>query len=625
MGDQPIQRGIGQMRRLLLAIALILLFMPDLHPQAQVTTGEWCEDYTPLGTFLSHWNYENGIEFAGDSLLSVYRTVSKQQLVKVWRNVPLAQYSAGSIDLLIEPSYVEPPGTYNTNPYLITITLYGSNSAVVYEQTFSQAAPGSLTAVYPRYTLPSVGFVNIDVLVTQDPVVPGVLSEGFIFKVRRFCGHSPFPTTTPTPTDTHIPPTATVGPSRTPRPTLTSTRTPSPTPTRTKVPTWTPTPTFTRTPTRTPTATRTATGTRTPTVTRTPTDTPIPPVGDTDTPVPSETALATETDLPTETAEPSESPQPTELPPPTEPMQSTLAEFNNDTPQPPDSSCTDPADNCQFFPEITLPDWDISSPTAVSMLPSLTPLASTTPLVLATEGTPVIPLGLGQFATAVFETTDNVQDASELDSASGTTITIAQQAYNAGVNIAGYFSTLKSILNSDIGPVGGFILFLLAMIVLNIQIRLILFLIPIIRKIIEFISSIVEKVIKFIAFAALVFMLWAVPTDSARAQSPTQTWTPFPTWTPTPALVLTVPPSPTSKYAGLRPSPSPLPTYSVPPELQNMFDTKGAAGSLADNVINEYRFFNTFAVLDMLAFFGMAAICILFAVRIHKRLTRDVQ
>lgn len=100
-------------------------------------------------------------------------------------------------------------------------------------------------------------------------------------------------------------------------------------------------------------------------------------------------------------------------------------------------------------------------------------------------------------ATALQDAINSV-DPSDLDSVTGDSISVSQQAYNAGVNIGGYFSTLKSILNSDIGPVGGFVLFLLAMIVLNIQIRLILFLIPIVKKIVEFITQVIDKIQKAI-------------------------------------------------------------------------------------------------------------------------------
>src|SRR5690349_17372153 len=126
MGDQPLQRGIGQMKRLLILIALIITFVPNIQSQAQ-TAGGFCEDYSYTNGFISKWNRDTGTAYA-DFYQSAYRTVSKQQIVVAWkRGDDIAK--AGEITLEIQPvtpisiSPTPTPGPYiyNTNPFLITI------------------------------------------------------------------------------------------------------------------------------------------------------------------------------------------------------------------------------------------------------------------------------------------------------------------------------------------------------------------------------------------------------------------------------------------------------------------------------------------------------------------------
>src|SRR5207249_2507770 len=105
----------------------------------------------------------------------------------------------------------------------------------------------------------------------------------------------------------------------------------------------------------------------------------------------------------------------------------------------------------------------------------------------------------------------------------------------------------------------------------------------------------VLQLIPFI-MVLLALLMMAKPV---HAQAPTNTA--VPTWTVTPTLHAPEPTS-TSKYRGLRATPTPLFIPTMAANLRTMINANEAAGQIADNAINQYRYFNTNGVFDMVAF-----------------------
>jgi len=312
------------------------------------------------------------------------------------------------------------------------------------------------------------------------------------------------------------------------------------------------------------------------------------------------------------------------------PPVSTRVDFSYNTPGPAQAPCTNPLEPCALFPPLIIPTIGIYLPTAVALLPSLTGLPSVTSRAnaLSTAGTPT-PNAIsdlsGSLGTSIAGA--NTSGDTTLVDAQGTPVNVAQGAYETGAAIGGFWSAVRGIAGADMGPVGGFLLFLIAMIMLNIQIRLLLFIIPIVVKIIQFIMDIIGKIGSALAAILTIGLIIAYLSSphAVAAQSPTSTatprptMTPFPTWTATGTLHAAYPTA-TSKYGGLRMTPTML---HVTPNMtyQALFDSRAAAGNLADNAINEYRVFNGTGILDMLSFFALLIICISLAVVIFKRLT----
>jgi hypothetical protein len=98
-----------------------------------------------------------------------------------------------------------------------------------------------------------------------------------------------------------------------------------------------------------------------------------------------------------------------------------------------------------------------------------------------------------------------------------------------------------------------------------------------------------------------------------------QAATPVATWTPTPTLYLNA--TPTSHYAGLRITPSPLAVTVVTYEAA--IDMQELGGQLADTTINLYRTFNIGGVFDIFSFFALVALSAALLVRIQNRLTKE--
>jgi hypothetical protein len=306
-------------------------------------------------------------------------------------------------------------------------------------------------------------------------------------------------------------------------------------------------------------------------------------------------------------------PQPTQ-----EPQMSTLAAYAMNTPEPPNTDCMDWTDPCKLWPDLNLPDPGIISPTAVAILPTLTALPSLTPAQFGTTGTPVTISELFQLSTAVDQLTQIQRDV-PLTDGNGQTVSIPQRVYEAGTQMGGFFAVVRGLMESDLGPAGGLLLILFAMLILNIQVRILLFVVPIVIKIIQFILNLIGNILKLIPFIMLLSAL-LVLAGPAGAQAPTST--PPPTWTITPTLHAPEA-TPTSKYQGLRPTPSPLPALPTL-NIRGQFNSDGLAGQIADQAINSYRFFNSGGLLDMVGFAILLIFCLVLAANAYKRLTRDV-
>jgi hypothetical protein len=372
----------------------------------------------------------------------------------------------------------------------------------------------------------------------------------------------------------------------TPRP-ATATGTPPPT----RTPTTGPSPTPTRTPTTGPSLTNTAGG---------PTSTNIPPSGT-----------------------------------PSGEGQSTLE--NNEFPgrPAPDPSCTDILDPCPIFPIPQLPGSGIISPTGLAAMNTLTPLPSMTrrgigppggtPTGTGTSGTgvpgtyPPPPL-----ATQVAAAVDVLSEPGELViyGPGGTPVDMRQGVYETGQRIGAFIGLARGVANADVGRGGQLIIFIIFLITLNLLVRATLFVIPIAYTTIRFIVQVIDVIVPF----TLVFFLILPAPRTAHAQpptntpAPTRTWTPYPTYTPLSTL-RPVQPSPTSEYAGLRPTPTPL-VVNANPTVRAAFDTRGATGQLADSIINIYRAINTYFIADIVSFVAVVIVCLWLLVRTYGYLSR---
>lgn len=124
---------------------------------------------------------------------------------------------------------------------------------------------------------------------------------------------------------------------------------------------------------------------------------------------------------------------------------------------------------------------------------------------------------------------------------------------------------------------------------------------------------------------ALVFIMVLGRVGRVSAQdptaTPTPTYTPPPTLTPTTTLA-TIAPTATSKYQGLRPTPSPItivPNYDMATSVAS-FGIKDKTGTFADSVINTYRVLNFGGIADFISFAGLLIICVIYLVRIWNKL-----
>jgi disulfide bond formation protein DsbB len=92
---------------------------------------------------------------------------------------------------------------------------------------------------------------------------------------------------------------------------------------------------------------------------------------------------------------------------------------------------------------------------------------------------------------------------------------------------------------------------------------------------------------------------------------------PPPTATPT---LIPIQPTATSKYAGLRPTPTMFPTGAA--TRITGFDTRNVTGGFADTIINTYRFINinTGGAFDIISFFALVLFLMALLVRLKNQL-----
>ncbi|MBX3082931.1 MAG: hypothetical protein KF716_14955 [Anaerolineae bacterium] len=586
------------MKRLTLFIAVLMIVTSALtgeKTRAQVETGGLCQDYS--STFSDQWTIEVGEAVSGvrgSFARSQIRSSNKDQVARASIYNPVGGSDSRISDFWIRATPEDATSPYypNLTPYHLQIKLYLNNN-VVFDVSYS-LDPDSSGGAFRHIAIPDVVADRIWFDIYQPTNSPGNASVPVLVQVERVCAKSSLPTPTYTPSPTFPPPTAAPGPSDTPYPTIT----PLP-----------PTPTRTLTRTRTPTITRTPTGTRTPVPTNTPTDT-FTPGGPTLTP---SNTLGGATDTPP----PSETPEP---PQPTETYASTLADYLPLTPIPPDDECTDINNPCRPFPQNTLQPPSFYTPTLIALLPSLTPIASVTIYTLQTaypsqRGTPVLPIQLQPVIEQVNDTIDslqNLQDSDQLTQARNT-------LYQSGQSINWLWSIVTSITNSDLGPEAYLLVFLIALLTLNILLRVFFFVLKVVIVLLKLFpqaTGIIVVIILIFAIAAI-FNLFNLAGESTATPAPTVTL-----GTPTVTVTLDATgPTPTSKYKGLRPTGTPWPTFQGTSALQ--IDMESKVGEVADTAINAYKFANQNNAMDVLSFIMLAVAVFGVAVSLQRQLTRD--
>jgi len=186
-----------------------------------------------------------------------------------------------------------------------------------------------------------------------------------------------------------------------------------------------------------------------------------------------------------------------------EPLQSTPDNSIPNTPVRPDESCTDPSNPCDIFPPLELPDWDLESPTPIPPYGTLTPLPSMTLRSVVTveigTGTPMFG-EVAYLATYVGQVIDTIGSLSTpaLNNIEGTPYELKQTMYEAGESIGSMVGVMRSVATADLGRVGNILLFMLALVALNILIRLLFFLVPIILRLVEFVIQVITFILDVI-------------------------------------------------------------------------------------------------------------------------------
>jgi hypothetical protein len=590
------------MKRLLLLIALAITsasIIPGEQTLAQVETGGLCRNYDT--NFSSQWTIEVGQAVTGSTggsyARSQIRTSNKDQVARASVYNPVGGEDNRLSDFWIRAIGEDALNEHypNLQPYRLQIKLYLDN-VVVFDTSYSLVTDAN-GGVQRHIALPDVTADRIWFDIYQPTNSPGNVSVPILVQVERVCAKSSLPTPTYTPSPTFPPPTAAPGPTDTPYPTIT----PRP-----------PTSTRTATPTRTPTGTRTPTNTRTPLP---PSNTPIP----TDTYTPGGPTLTPSNTPggPTDTPPPSDTPEP---PAPTETLGSTFVDYLPLTPVPPDDDCTDINNPCRPFEREEYGTPYVMVATPVALLPTLTPLPSATLYNIETaypsqRGTPVLPIQLQPVISDLNTTIDYLQNLETSEQMTET----RNRLYDAGQSINWMWSIVTSITQSDLGPESYLLLFLIALILLNILLRVFFFVLKVVVTLLRLFpqaTAIIVIIIVVFAIAAI-FNLFNLASESTATPAPTVTL-----GTPTETATLDpLGPTATSKYKGLRPTGSPWPTFEGTPALQ--IDMENKVGQVADTAINAYKFANQNHAMDVVSFIMLALSVFGVALNLQRQLTRD--
>jgi len=224
---------------------------------------------------------------------------------------------------------------------------------------------------------------------------------------------------------------------------------------------------------------------------------------------PSSTPQPTRTPIPTRTLAPSFTPAPTstpggatDTPVPTYTITSeaTIIGMGEDFTTPTGfdgSECLDPNNPCYHPPVPIFPAFVIASLTPIQAVSTLTPPPSITMRYTPQgEGTPnETPIPLEIFSTNVAMVGTNAAGIPTILGPEGTPIDVRQRAYEAGANIGNAFGFFRGIVQGDWGRVGTLLTFLIALIALNILIRMIFFFIPIVLMILRVLLDVINIII----------------------------------------------------------------------------------------------------------------------------------
>lgn len=158
--------------------------------------------------------------------------------------------------------------------------------------------------------------------------------------------------------------------------------------------------------------------------------------------------------------------------------------------------CIDPSNPCPLFPVPVFPDVSISTLTPVGVPDTLTPLPSITMRAYAVGGGITgTPYPVENMATSIAMMSTIGAPAAVFTNLEGTPTDLRQTTYEIGATIGGLFGFFRSTASGDWGRIGTIITFLIALIALNLMIRLVFFLVPIALTIIRIVIDVLNVLI----------------------------------------------------------------------------------------------------------------------------------
>jgi hypothetical protein len=119
-------------------------------------------------------------------------------------------------------------------------------------------------------------------------------------------------------------------------------------------------------------------------------------------------------------------------------------------------------------------------------------------------GVPGTPIAVGMFSTNVDASIDRLEALSTLQviGPDGTPMAMLQSVYETGATVGSAFGFLRGVANVDMGRWSNVLLFLIALIGLNLLIRLTLFAIPILISMLRMFMQIIQAIAS--AFDAII-------------------------------------------------------------------------------------------------------------------------